>query len=134
MNRRKNPFRFMGRALAVLALVTQLIAPAALASTPGFDVANFFCAPSGALSADARAEAETFLSELFGDQQRDDDRGNSHCPLCVLVHGVPLPEQQPAPRIVFERYDTTPPRFETAFVYRPQGPPLGLRAPPSVSL
>lgn len=133
MSGHKNPSWFAGRCLAVIALLAQLTAPAALASGSSPDLASFFCAPSGALSAEARAEAESALAALLGDQP-DHDRGNGHCSLCVLVHGVPLPDGQPALHIDVERRDAAPRLFETAFVHRPQGPPLGLRAPPPVSL
>ncbi len=106
----------------------------ALAARPNLDISGFFCVPSGAVSEEARAEAEAMLRDFFGEQQ-DDHPDTTHCPLCILVQGVPLPEYQPASHIlVLVRQDITPSCFEIDFVYRPQGPPLGLRAPPSISL
>ena len=133
MSGRKNTLSLWGRCLAAVALAVQLAAPTALASGAGVDVARFLCAPAGMLSEEARAEAEAALAGLLGAPQ-DDGSAASHCPLCVLVYGVPLPEQQLALHLVFERQDIAPVLFETAFVYRAQGPPLGLRAPPSTSL
>lgn len=133
MNRRRHLLRSLGCHLAILAVLAQLMAPVALASRPGLDVAGFLCAPLGTLSEDALAEAEALLSDLLGDRQ-EDNRSTSHCPFCVLVHGVPLPEHHLTPLIVFEHQEITTPRFETPVVYRPHGPPLGLRAPPSTSL
>ena len=130
---RKNTLSLWGRCLAAVALTVQLAAPTALASGAGLDVARFLCAPAGMLSEDARAEAEAALADLFGAPQ-DDGSAASHCPLCVLVHGVPLPNQPPALHLVFERQDIAPLLFETGFIYNAQGPPLGLRAPPVTSL
>lgn len=133
LSRRRRFFQSLGRHLAILALLAQLMAPAALASRPGVDVAGFLCAPSGTLSEETRAKAEALLSELAG-QQPEDDANAVHCPFCVLVHGVPLAEHYATPLIFAVHQDVTARSFETAVVYRPQGPPLGLRAPPSVSL
>lgn len=133
LNGRRHLFQSLSCHLAIVALFAQLIAPVALASRPGVDVAGFLCAPLGTLSEEARAEAEALLSDLLG-QQPEDDRSVPHCPFCVLVHGVPLPEHDLVSLVFFEHRDVATPSFETAFVYRPQGPPLGLRAPPSLSL
>ena len=133
LNVRGHLLRSLGRHLAILALLMQLIAPAALASRPGLDLAGFLCPAFGALSEEAAAEAEALLSDLLGDRQ-EDSRKTSHCPFCVLVHGVPLPEHHLTQLIVFRHQAVTTPRFETVIVYRPHGPPLGLRAPPPTSL
>ncbi len=133
LNRRKFLFRVFGRYLAALALLAQLTAPAGLASRPGPDVAGFLCAPPGTLSPAAVAEAEALLADLLG-QQPDDESGTAHCPFCVLVHGLPLPDCHPTPVITLVPLDVSARPFETAFVHQPQGPPLGLRAPPATSL
>ena len=135
MSRRRHLFQSLGRHLAILAIFAQLMAPVALASAsrPGLDVVGFLCAPLGTLSEEALAEAEALLSDLLG-QQPEDNRNTAHCSFCILVHGVPLPDDHVTPRIVFEYQDVTTRRLEATFVYRPQGPPLGLRAPPSISL
>ena len=133
MSRHRHFFQSLGRHLAVFALFAQLMAPVALAARPGLDVAGFLCAPLGTLPEEARAEAAALLSGLLGDEQGDN--GNTaHCPLCVLVHGVPLPEHRLTPLIGFAHQDATTPSFETVVVHRPHGPPLGLRAPPLTSL
>lgn len=133
MSRRRHFLQSLGRHLVVFALFAQLMAPVALAARSGLDVASLFCAPSGVLSEEALAEAEALLSDLLGDEQ--EDNGNpAHCPLCVLVHGVPLPEHHLTPLIGFAHQDATTPSFETVVVHRPHGPPLGLRAPPPTSL
>ena len=133
LNGRRYPFRSLSCHLAIVALVAQLMAPVALASRPGPDVSGFLCASLGTLSEEARAKAEALLSDLLG-QQPEEDRSVPHCPFCVLAHAVPLPEHDLAPLVFFEHHDIATPSFETAFVYPPQGPPLGLRAPPSFSL
>lgn len=133
MNGRRHLLRSLGCHLVTLALLAQLIAPAALASRPGVDVAGFLCASLGTLSGEALADAEALLSDLIGERQ-EDNRDTSHCPFCILVHGVPLPEHHLTPLTVLEHREITAPRFETPAVYRPQGPPLGLRAPPLTSL
>lgn len=133
LSRRRHFFQSLGQYLAVFALFAQMMAPIALAARPGIDVAGFLCAPLGTLSEEARAEAEALLSDLLGEQSGDNS-DTAHCPFCVLVHGVPLPEHQ-ATHLIFVGHQEVKARsFETPVVYRPQGPPLGLRAPPSHSL
>lgn len=133
VSRRRHFFQSLGRHLAIIALFAQLMAPTARAAHPSLDIAGLLCMPLGTLSEEALAEAQTVLSALPGEKQ-EDKRNSPHCPFCVLVHGVPLPEHQLTLFVVFEPHDVASPRFETPFVYRPQGPPLGLRAPPPVSL
>lgn len=133
MSRRRYLFLSLGRHLAVLALFSQLMAPVALSARPGLDIAGFLCAPLGTLSAEARAEAEALIGELLG-QTPDDERNTPHCPFCVLVHGVLLPEYVATPAIRVGHQEAATCSFESSVVYRPHGPPLGLRAPPSISL
>ena len=110
-----------------------MVAPVAVAANPGLNVAGFLCAPLGTLSEEARAEAEALLSDLLGEQPGD-HRETAHCPFCVLAHGVPLPEHYVTPLVFAGHPEVKARSIETAVVYRPQGPPLGLRAPPPVSL
>ena len=133
MNRRGHLLRSLGCHLAIVALFAQVMAPAVLAARPGVDVSGFLCAPLGTLSEEARAEAEILLAALPGDRQ-DGNQDTSHCPFCVLVHGVPLSEHHLTHPIVFEHQEVTTFGFESPVVYRSHGPPLGLRAPPPHSL
>jgi hypothetical protein len=51
-------------------------------------------APSGEMSPQARAAAER-IARLPGEDLTDEQPSGEHCPLCTLVHGVPLPEPIP---------------------------------------
>ena len=133
MSKRGRFFRFSGRYLAILAVFAQVIAPVALAARPGLDIAGFLCAPLETLSQEERALAEALLADLLGEQP-DDTSKTGHCAFCVLVHGVPLPEHHVAPPVLVGHEDIPARVRETLVVHPPQGPPLGLRAPPLLSL
>ena len=115
----------------VLATIAQALLPAtlAVAGSGGTDLAHFFCAPSGQLSAEAQAAAAQ-LAELAGDEASDRQSSDGHCPLCALVAGMALPE--PAglavrPKPAAEKHHQ---RYAPHFAHGPQGPPLGSRGPP----
>lgn len=133
LSRRRHFFQSLGRHLAIIALFAQVMAPFALAAHPGLNVAGVLCAPLETLSDEARAEAGALLSDLLGEQSGDNP-DTAHCPFCVLAHGVPLPEHHAAPLIFVGHLEVKARSFEASVVCRPQGPPLGLRAPPSISL
>ena len=133
LSRSRHFFQSLGRHLAILALFAQVMSPIALAARPGLDVAGFLCEPLGTLSGEARAEAEALLSDLLG-QEPEENSETAHCPFCLLVHGVPLPEHHATPFVFIGQPEVKARSFETAVVYPPRGPPLGLRAPPSHSL
>lgn len=121
-----------GRLLAVLSVILQVFLPGLmpLGQGRGFDVAGLLCAPSGnAPSAEAVAVLEIF-AELREEEEGGEPAATDHCPLCALAHGtpVPLPLVLPVPH----GYSGHVPfiRFEPQFAERPQGPPLGSRAPP----
>lgn len=120
------------RLLAMLAIVLQALLPGsiAVAEARGVDVSRFMCAPTGEMSPETRAAAER-IARLLGEDLPDEQPSGEHCPLCTLVHGVPLPEPASlnAPP-AFEREQAFI-RFEPGLVHRAQGPPLGSRGPPS---
>lgn len=120
------------RFLATLAVVLQVLLPGALAAAPsnGVDVSHFICASPGQLSAAAKAEIEQ-LAKLLGDESPDRQPFDGHCPLCTLVHVVPLPE----PATVAAPAELTPATdyacYQTGgFVRKAWGLPLGSRGPP----
>jgi len=122
-----SPARF----LAMLAIILQALLPGtmAVAESNGVDVSRFMCVPSGEMSPETRAAAER-IAKLLGEDLPDEQAPGDHCPLCTLVHGVPLPEPAAlnAPP-AFEREQSFG-RFEPGLVHRAQGPPLGSRGPP----
>lgn len=122
----------LARLLAMLAIILQALMPGtmAVAESNGVDVSRFMCAPSGEMSPETRAAAER-IAKLLGEDLPDEQPSGDHCPLCTLVHGVPLP--QPAaidPPTTFPRKQTCV-RYEPGLVQQAQGPPLGSRGPPS---
>lgn len=120
------------RFFAMLAIVVQVLLPAtfAVAASHGVDVSRLICAPSGQLSADAKAAIER-IARLLGDEAPDRQPLDGHCPLCTPVHVVPPPEPvavaTPAELASVADYVCYEPG---GFVRKAQGPPLGSRGPP----
>lgn len=115
----------------MLAIILQAFLPASVAvvESNGFDESRFMCAPSGGMSSETRAAAER-IANLLGEDPPAEQPLGDHCPLCALVHGVPVPEPAAfdAPT-AFPREQTFV-RFEPGLVREAQGPPLGSRGPP----
>ena len=116
----------------MLAIVMQVLLPAAfaVAESNGVDVSRFICASPGQLSAEAKAAIEQ-LAELLGVEAPDRQPFDGHCPLCTLVHVMPLPEPAtvaaPAELTSVADYVCYEPG---GFVRKAQGLPLGSRGPP----
>ena len=120
------------RFLATLAVVLQVLLPGTFAVTApnAVDVSRFICASPGQLSAAAKAEIEQ-LAKLLGDEAPDRRPFDGHCPLCTLVHVMPLPEPATvaAPAELTSAADYA--CYETGrFVRKTEGLPLGSRGPP----
>ena len=118
--------------IAVLAIVFQAILPGALAAAypERIDLAGVFCLPSGDRTP-AAAQAMDALADLLEDE-RETGGAQTDCPLCVTAHAAlpSAPETATgAPRHPAETVRAPP--YETLSARRTQGPPLGLRAPPS---
>ncbi len=118
--------------LAVLAIVLQGLLPGtlAVAESKDIDVSRFICAPSGQVSADAKAALEA-LAKLLGEEAPEHPSFDGHCPLCTLVQAMPLPEPvtlaAPAGLVSVALHV----RHESdRLVRKAQGPPLGSRGPP----
>ena len=118
--------------LAMLAIVLQALLPGtlAVAGSNGVDVSRFICASSGQLSVEAKAAIEEF-AKLVGDEAPDRQPFDGHCPLCTLVHVMPLPEPvtvaAPAELALVAACVCYEPGV---FVQKAEGPPLGSRGPP----
>ena len=118
--------------LAMLAIVLQVLLPGtlAIAASNGIDVSRFICASPGQLSAEAKAAIEQ-LAKLLGDEASDRQPFDGHCPLCTLVHVMPLPEPAtvaaPAELTSITDYVCYEPG---GVVRKAQGLPLGSRGPP----
>lgn len=118
--------------LAVLAIVLQGLLPGtlAIAEANGVDVSRFICASSGQVSAEAKAAIEE-LAKLLGEEAPDRPSFNGHCPLCTLVHAIPLPEPVTLAVPAEHASVADPVRYEpSSLANKPQGPPLGSRGPP----
>ena len=120
------------RFLMMLAVALQLLLPGALAlvQTNGVDLSRFICAPSGAISADARTAAER-IAKLMGEDKPDEPPFEAHCPLCTLVHGAMVfdPATLAAPRVAVCDVDFV--RYASSVAREAQGPPTGSRGPPA---
>ncbi len=120
------------RFLAILAIVLQGLLPGtlAVAEANGVDVSRFICASSGSVSAEAKAAIEE-LAKLLGEEVPDRQSVNGHCPLCTLVHAIPLPEPVTLAVPAEHASVADPVRYEPGgLVQKTQGPPLGSRGPP----
>ena len=129
----KRGFRYStARFLAILAIVLQGLLPGtlAVAEANGFDVSRFICASSGQVSAEAKAAIEE-LAKLLGEEVPDRQSFNGHCPLCTLVHAIPLPEPVTVAVPAEHALVADPVRYEPgSLLQKTQGPPLGSRGPP----
>jgi hypothetical protein len=122
----------LARYLAMIAIVLQAVLPGSIvvAEANGVDVSRFICAPSGEMSRESKVAAER-IARLLGEDLPEETPFDGHCPLCTLVHGVPLPEP-----VIFAGPTALPVkllfvRYEPGLVRKAQGPPLGSRGPPS---
>ena len=116
----------------MLAIVLQVLLPGtlALAASNGVEVSRFICAPPGQLSAEVKAAVEQ-LAKLLGDETPDRQPFDGQCPLCTLVHVMPLPEPVTVAAPAELASDTDYVRYEPGgFARKAQGPPLGSRGPP----
>ena len=122
----------LARFLAMLAIILQVFLPGtmAVAESNGVDVSRFMCAPSGEISLETYAAAER-IAKLLGEDLPDDPPSGDHCPLCTLVHGVPLPEPTALDAPTAFAREQAFVQFEPGLVREAQGPPLGSRGPPS---
>ena len=129
----KRGFRYStARVLAILAIVLQGLLPGTLAfaEANGVDVSRFICASSGPVSAEAKAAIEE-LAKLLGEEVPDPQPFNGHCPLCTLVHAIPLPELLTLSVPAEHASVADPGRYEPGSLrQKTQGPPLGSRGPP----
>lgn len=100
-------------ALVAAALFAQTAGPGVVTSLTGksVDLAALLCAPTGAVSEEARTAARNMLAALGIEEAEPAPPGGKHCPLCVSTYAVLLP----AVSSVFE------PR------YRPAGPLTALK-------
>ena len=116
----------------MLAIGLQALLPGALAvaASNGVDVSRSICASPKQLSAEAKAAIEQ-LAELLGDEAPDRQPFDGHCPLCTLVHVMPLPEPATvaAPAELTSVTDYVCYELR-GFVRKAQGLPLGSRGPP----
>lgn len=125
-------YRKIARLLAVLAVSLQAMLPGALAhaEAKGADVSRYICASGGQISPEMRAAVQ-LLADLAGDPTPAEDPSLGDCPLCTLVHGVPLPQPVaiPAPTALVQGVNLV--RRGLAISGAVQGPPLGPRGPPT---
>lgn len=133
------PFRHIAlKALLVFALTLQIVMPAAaLLPGGGQELSRYLCNQSvAAVNARAQTELRALLIDLglnIGETPQQSSPGD-HCAACIL----PMLAITPAPVFIASaisypgKTHLRPPSFDD-FLYQAQGPPLGSRAPPSLS-
>ena len=132
MRRRPLDIRFAANFLACFALFFQALAPYAVAAARGVDVSTILCEPAGLNNA-AASDAAALIAELTGEKP-DAPGDKGHCSACLLAHGAPVPEISIAAQPVAFTATLDRPAPEALHSYFAQGPPLGLRAPPTTTL
>ncbi len=77
-------------ALIATALFAQTAGPGAVTALTGktVDLAALLCAPTGAISEEARAAARNMLAALGVEETEPAPPGGEHCPLCVSTSAV----------------------------------------------
>jgi len=132
MPRRSNT---AARFLAAIAVCLQIFMPAALlsAESHGSDLPQYLCSAPGSPTSTQSAAAALELAELFGEPDQSGLHTNGHCPLCTLVHGMPLPSPLVLDAPASHAVETPPVLHPTDVISRFQGPPLGSRGPPTHS-
>jgi len=101
----------------------------ALTVEDGFDARSMICAPSGQVS-ETSLKAVAELADALGLDKSDDTGSAPHCQFCVINVAAILPTAQLVDAAQEQHIRIIHTRFETRFAHAPQGPPLGLRAPP----
>lgn len=123
----------LARLLAVLALVTQALMPAAMASAaqraPGSPFLHFCATPGDGPGAQKiGAELSALLADKAGEAPSADLPHD--CGDCLLASLVPVPEPAQLAMPLSRSVPADTPLYEVRFAAAPRGPPLGSRAPP----
>lgn len=125
--------RFLARALAVLALISQAAMPGvmAAASTHNGGPAAVLCAMPGTEMQGAGPVVGADLAEFIHSKSSPVPSDTDHdCPACVIAQTATLPEPVVLKSPITGSVAQTAPVFEVRFAHVPRGPPVGSRAPP----
>ena len=125
--------RYIARALAVIAMISQALMPGAMAaasSRPG-DLSMVLCAMPADDMQGASSAVGSEIAQLIAQKSQSAPVDTDHeCPACVIAQTATLPEpvvlKSPSEGIAAQ----TAPVFEVRFAHVPRGPPVGSRAPP----
>lgn len=126
---------FLGRLLAVLALMIQAVMPWAMAAAmehaPGLIAP--YCSTPGEERGAATLGAE--LAKLLAEKEGKADLGDPphDCGDCALGQPVPVPAAMSVAMPAMQPVCEDTPLFEVRFVETARGPPLGARAPPALT-
>ncbi len=124
--------KFLARLFALIALMTQVLMPAAMAigMQRAPQLMAYFCSTPGEAPGahQVGADLAAFLAEKEGAETPPDLPHD--CSDCVLGYAaaLPVPLETAAPLQIAVQPDA--PLFEVRFAAVPRGPPLGPRAPP----
>ncbi|MEL6686169.1 MAG: DUF2946 family protein [Pseudomonadota bacterium] len=128
-----NIVRHFIRGLVAIALMWQSAMPFAhaLSAGDGIDVHSLICTTPGQPPAALSAEMAAHLAELFGSGEDSELPVSDHCPHCVLVSAVPLPQVDTAERFHVRRAPLASKHSLIQTIHAPRGPPVGATGPPS---
>lgn len=99
--------KYLARSLALCLISLYALTPAF--ATHHADASTvFICAPSGALSDEARQAAKE-LAALLGEELPDETKAEANCPLCTLAQAdnLPAPVKAAPPLLSVQRVDYT---------------------------
>lgn len=125
--------RYIARALAAIALISQAVMPGAMAassSRPG-ELPSVLCAiPAGDMHGAGRAVGAE-IARLIAQKSKSAPVDTDHdCLACVIAQPATLPGPVVLKSPIEGSVDQTAPVFEVRFAHFPRGPPVGARAPP----
>jgi hypothetical protein len=122
--------KFLARALAVIALISQAMMAAAYSRTG--ELPAVLCAfPEDVAHGSASREVGAELAQLIAKKSKPAPMDSGHdCPACVLAFAATLPEPVVLKSLISMGEPEAAPVFEVRFVHSPRGPPVGSRAPP----
>ncbi len=94
---------------------------------------QFFCAPTGSLSPDAE-KAVKQISALLNLDVEDAPSQTDHCEECLLTFAIDLENRYHKTTSIIAVDTYYRPILSCGFFYFSNGPPLGSRAPPPLSV
>ncbi len=115
----------------VFLIQTLWMSGSAAAFAANDDTRLLICNPSGQVNSAIFAANEKLLIALGLKEKTPDDVHDEKCAFCAISHALIFTQLRIQDALHFGIYIEKSNIYEPAFVYLPQGPPLGGRAPPN---